>query len=131
MFVPIPSLPLVLSQKRLLFEFNPPLDVPKAICHRVKPVRLFPVNWARPTSPVEFTQSIHEYKEDDGLTLVRRVKRRPEVFAVVLSISNLEFGEVVHIPILPFAQIKRAVVSQGVILLVLKTIVHPVQFCQI
>gem|GEM_PF-6855178 len=43
-FVPIPSLQLVLSQKRLLFEVSPPLAVPNASCHVVNPVKLFPVS---------------------------------------------------------------------------------------
>jgi hypothetical protein len=80
---------------------------------------------------VELTPRIPEKRDEDVPVFVRRVKRRPEVFAVVLSISSLEFGEVLQIPTLPFDEIQKAVVSQELILLVLKAILHPVPFCQI
>ncbi len=49
-----------------------------------------------------------EKRDDVVPVFVRRVKRRPEVFAVVLSISSLEFGVVVQIPTLPFPRtVKR------------------------
>lgn len=46
-----------------------------------------------------------EKRDDDIPVLVSRVKRRPEVFAVVLSISSFVFGAEVQIPTLPLARI--------------------------
>jgi hypothetical protein len=60
------------------------------------------LNQAIPTSPVELTPRMPEKSDDDVPVLVRRVNRRPEVFAVVLSISSLAFGVVVQMPSLPF-----------------------------
>ena len=77
---------------------SPLAVLPKRSCPGVKP--------ASPTSPVELTPRIPEKRDDDAPVLVRRVKRRPDVFAVVLSISSLEFGPAVQIPTLPFPAIR-------------------------
>gem|GEM_PF-5323988 len=54
---------------------------------------------------MELTQRIPEKSDEVVPVFVRRVKRRPEVFAIVVSISSLAFGAEVQIPTLPFAKI--------------------------
>lgn len=59
-FVPIPSLPLVLSQKRLLFEVSPPLAVPNVSCQLVNPESCAPVT---EDIPIEFPIRVRPFEK--------------------------------------------------------------------